>query len=109
MLRTRGFAPDQATAARRQPRAALAEPATDRVDQYGRLLRNVVRASDGLNVDVRLVAAGAAAPYFYHGRRGIYASRLEVLARRARAKRLGLWGVCPHIPYDPNHRVRTRR
>jgi len=40
----------------------LAESATDRVDQYGRLLRYVVRARDGLNVNVRLVAVGAAAP-----------------------------------------------
>src|SRR5205823_1897327 len=29
---------------------ALALPATDRVDQYGRLLRYVIRARDGLNV-----------------------------------------------------------
>ena len=41
------------------------EPASDRVDRYGRLLRYVVRARDGLNVNVRLVAVGAAAPYFY--------------------------------------------
>ena len=32
----------------------LPEPATDRVDQYGRLLRYVVRAKDGLNVNVQL-------------------------------------------------------
>jgi endonuclease YncB( thermonuclease family) len=38
------------------------EPATDRVDQYGRQLRYVVRVRDGLNVKLRLVAAGAAAP-----------------------------------------------
>jgi endonuclease YncB( thermonuclease family) len=42
----------------------FAEPATDRVDQYGRLLRYVVRASDGMNVNVRPVAVGAAALYF---------------------------------------------
>jgi micrococcal nuclease len=87
----------------------LAEPTTDLVDQYGRLLRYVVRVPDGLNVNVRLVAVGAAAPYFYQGRRGSYANRLEVLARRARAKRLGLWGACPHTPYDPYHGVQTRR
>jgi endonuclease YncB( thermonuclease family) len=38
------------------------EPATDRVDSYGRLLRYVVPLSDGLNVNIRLVAVGAAAP-----------------------------------------------
>ena len=63
-----------------------AEPATDRVDQYGRLLRYVVRVNGALNVNIRLVAVGAAAPYFYMGRRGRYAKRLELLAKRARAK-----------------------
>src|SRR6476619_2539271 len=43
----------------------LADPATDRVDRYGRLLRYVLRVSDGLNVNLRLVTVGAAAPYFY--------------------------------------------
>jgi endonuclease YncB( thermonuclease family) len=33
----------------------LPEPATDRIDQYGRLLRYVVRVSNGLNVNIRLV------------------------------------------------------
>ena len=59
----------------------LPEPATDRIDDFGRLLRYVVRAQDGVNVNVRLVALGAAAPYFYEGRRGKYASRLEILAK----------------------------
>ena len=39
----------------------MLEPASDRVDRYGRLLRYVVRASDGLNIILRLVAVGAAA------------------------------------------------
>jgi hypothetical protein len=30
----------------------------------------VIRVSDGLNVNLRLVARGVAAPYFYAGRRG---------------------------------------
>jgi hypothetical protein len=45
----------------------LAEPATDGVDQYGRLLRYVVRINGALNVNIRLVAVFAAAPYFLHG------------------------------------------
>ena len=85
------------------------EPATDRVDQYGRLLRYVIRAKDGLNVNVRLVAEGAAAPYFYDGRRGRFAARLEALAKRARALRLGLWGACLRTPYNPYAGVATRR
>jgi endonuclease YncB( thermonuclease family) len=84
-----------------------AEPATDRVDQYGRWLRYVVRASDGLDVNIRLVAVGAAAPYFYRGRRGRYATLLDTLARRARRLHLGLWGACPRTPYQPDANVDT--
>jgi micrococcal nuclease len=84
-----------------------AEPDTDSVDQYGRLLRYVTRARDGLNVNVYLVEVGAAAPYFYDGRRGRYAALLDRLARRARARRLGLWGACPGTPYAPDRRVST--
>ena len=78
----------------------LTEPATDRVDDFGRLLRYVVRVRDGVNVNIRLVAVGAAAPYFYAGRRGQYAARLERLAKHARAAHLGLVGCLPA------HRVR---
>ena len=85
------------------------EPATDRVDQYGRLLRYVVRANDGLNVNVRLVTVGAAAPYFYDNRRGTYANLLEARAKRARAKKLGLWRACPRTPYNPYAGIATRR
>ena len=85
------------------------EPATDRVDGYGRLLRYVVRASDGVNVNLHLVRLGAAAPYFYEGRRGRYAARLEALANRARTKKLGLWGACPRTVYDPYRGVDARR
>jgi endonuclease YncB( thermonuclease family) len=83
------------------------EPATDRTDRYGRLLRYVIRARDGLNVNVHLVRIGAAAPYFYDGRRGFYAAKLETLARSARARHLGLWGACPGTPYDPTRGVST--
>jgi endonuclease YncB( thermonuclease family) len=80
------------------------EPATDRVDRYGRLLRYVVRVRDGVNVNIRLVAVGAAAPYSYRHRRGKYANRLEALAKRARASKLGLWRACPRTPYNPTRR-----
>jgi endonuclease YncB( thermonuclease family) len=89
------------------PVRLLPEPATDRVDQYGRLLRYVIRVRDGLNVNIRLVAVGAAAPYFYRGRRGRYAGLLERLALRARARHLGFWGACPRTPYDPDAGVAT--
>jgi endonuclease YncB( thermonuclease family) len=84
-----------------------AEPATDRVDRYGRLLRYVIRARDGLNVNLYLVAHGDAAPYYYDGRRGRYAATLDRLARSARARKLGLWGACPGTPVDFDRGVDT--
>jgi micrococcal nuclease len=84
-----------------------AEPKTDAVDAYGRLLRYVFRVRDGLDVNVQLVRVGAAAPYFYDYRRGRYASLLVRLALRARARHVGLWGRCPGTPWDPNHGVST--
>ena len=86
----------------------LFEPTADRVDDFDRLLRYVVRL-DGVNVNLRLVALGAAAPYFYEGQRGMYAKRLEALAQRARARRLGLWGACPNTRYDPYSGIETHR
>lgn len=83
------------------------EPATDSVDSYGRLLRYVTRARDGLNINVKLVRIGAAAPYFYDGRRGRYAGLLVRLGLHARSRQLGLWGRCPDTPWDPNHGVST--
>jgi endonuclease YncB( thermonuclease family) len=83
------------------------EPKTDAVDAYGRLLRYVVRTRDGLDVNIQLVRVGAAAPYFFDYRRGRYAGELGRLARRARARDLGLWGRCPGTPWDPNHGVST--
>ena len=85
----------------------LGEPRTDAVDRYGRLLRYVVRVRDALVVNVQLVRVGAAAPYFYDGRRGRYAGLLLRLALRARAERLGLWGRCPGTTFDPDRRVST--
>ena len=76
----------------------FAEPATDAVDDYGRLLRYVLRVRDGLNVNVFLVERGDAAPYFYRGRRGRYARVLQRDALRARAARRGLWGACRQTP-----------
>ena len=101
-----------ATAKRLLPERArvrlVTEPATDRVDDFGRLLRYVVRVKDGVNVNLALVAVGAAAPYFYDGRRGRYASELEILAKSAKRKHLGLWGACPRTPYDPYRGIETR-
>jgi endonuclease YncB( thermonuclease family) len=91
------------------PVRLLADPALDRVDSYGRLLRYVVRARDGLNVNLALVRVGAAAPYFYSGDRGRFAAQLGKLALQARVARAGLWGACPGTPVDFERGVATRR
>ena len=81
------------------------DPRLDRVDRYGRLLRYVHRGTT--NVNVALVRAGAAAPYFYAGDLGRYATRLLADARAARAARRGLWGACPSTALDPYRQVDT--
>jgi micrococcal nuclease len=82
------------------------DPATTSSDDYGRLLRYVVR-QDGLNVNLRLVADGAAAPYFFDGARGMYADSLLQVGEAARAAGRGLWGSCPGTSLDPTHGVST--
>ena len=82
------------------------DPATSSTDAYGRLLRYVIR-DDGLNVNVKLVADGAAAPYFFDGARGLYADVLMRDAEAAQAAGKGLWGACPATRLEPDHGVST--
>ena len=79
----------------------------DRTDRYGRLLRYVKR--NGVNVNFELVRQGAAAPYFYRGERGRYASGLMRAAQGAKASRRGLWKACPATLLDPNSAITTGR
>lgn len=81
------------------------DPALDRVDRYGRILRYLGAA--GRNLNVELVRRGAAAPYFYRGERGAYAAVLLGGARAARAAKRGLWGACPGTPLDPLRAIET--
>jgi micrococcal nuclease len=82
-----------------------ADPALDRTDRFGRALRYVFRGTT--NVNVRMVAQGDAAPYFFDGERGRYAAGLERVALAARRSRLGLWGACPAAVYDPYRALDT--
>jgi micrococcal nuclease len=82
------------------------DPATSSSDVYGRLLRYVIRRG-GLNVNVRLVSDGSAAPYFFDGVRGRDAALLMRDAEAARSRGTGLWGACPGTALDPDHAVAT--
>jgi hypothetical protein len=84
------------------------EPATDRVDQYGRLLRYVVRVRDRLNVNVQLVRVGTAAPFLYRGRRGRFANLLARLALWAGDQARPVGTVPRHtLRADPRRQQRT--
>jgi len=62
-------------------------------DRYGRLLAYVYRARDGLLVNARLVADGAARTLAIAPNTGD-ATQLGALEARARAGGLGLWSAC---------------
>jgi micrococcal nuclease len=81
------------------------DPSLDGVDRYGRLLRYVRRGP--ANVNVELVRRGAAAPYFYRGDRGRYASELLRAAHMAQAAKRGLWKACPRTVLDPDRAIAT--
>lgn len=82
-----------------------ADPATDSVDQHGRLLRYVYLGKRNLNV--WLVERGHAMPYFYDGERGRHADELLRGAAAARAAGRGLWGGCPRAVLDPSRGAAT--
>ena len=81
--------------------ALIPDARLDRVDRYGRLLRYVFR--HGKNLNLALVARGAATVWFFAGERGRYATALLADARKARREHRGLWGACNAVwdPYGP--------
>lgn len=80
-----------------------ADPALDRTDRYGRLLRYVFRG--GRNINVAMVRRGAAAPYFYNGDEGRYSTQLYSLAVAAKSAHRGLWGACRATHLRPDEAV----
>jgi endonuclease YncB( thermonuclease family) len=81
------------------------DPRLDDRDRHGRLLRYV--RAHGVDVNLALVRAGAAAPYFYRGARGRHAEALLDAAAEARAARRGLWAACPSTRLEPGRAVAT--
>jgi endonuclease YncB( thermonuclease family) len=85
--------------------ALEADPAFDRADRYGRLLRYVWYR--GRNLNLRLVRDGSATVWFYGGDRGKYARPLLAASRAARTAHQGLWGACDAV-WDPYEAATTR-
>ncbi|MEX1357147.1 MAG: thermonuclease family protein [Gaiellaceae bacterium] len=83
------------------------DPKLDRVDRYGRLLAYVRKGRE--NVNVTLVARGAASVWFYERVRGRHASPLLRAAKSARGAKRGLWKACPGTRFDPLRAVDTGR
>ena len=101
----------KSTLARLLPRGARVslelDPRLDRVDRYGRLLAYVRKGRT--NVNLALVARGAASVWFYERVRGKYAGSLLRTAKEARAAKRGLWKACPGTRLDPMRAVETGR
>ena len=82
------------------------DPSLDQVDRYGRTLAYVKK--DGTNINLELVRLGAAAPWFFDGNRGRYATDLLEAVRDARRHHRGLWGVCPGTRFEPLRAVEAQ-
>ena len=75
------------------------DPISANIDQFGRDLRYVFVGK--LNINLKMVEIGAAAPYFYQGERGKYSIQLMKAAEKAKKNKVGLWGKCPNAKLDP--------
>ena len=78
---------------------------SDDKDIYDRELRYLFY--NNLNVNLELVKRGAAAPYFYQGEKGKYASELLQAAEEAKANKVGLWGACARAVLNPSAGIST--
>lgn len=81
------------------------DPVSGDIDKYKRLLRYVFLGKT--NINLKMVELGAAAPYFYNGERGKFATQLLKAAEKAKANKVGLWGKCPGAKLDPTRSLST--
>lgn len=77
----------------------------DQVDAYGRLLRYIFKGRTNINLE--MVKIGAATPYFYKRKFGMYSQELLAAAETARANKVGLWSACPGTKLDPYRALTT--
>ena len=78
---------------------------SDDIDQHGRILRYVMVGK--VNVNLKLVEIGAATPYFFKGEKGKYSVQLFKAAQDAKAKKIGLWKLCPNTKLDTSKGAHT--
>lgn len=83
----------------KSPITLESDSVSDDKDQFGRILRYVKVGK--VNVNLKLVEIGAATPYFYKGEKGKYSAQLLKAAQNAKAKKIGLWKMCPNTKLDP--------
>lgn len=83
----------------KSPVTLESDSVSDDKDQFGRILRYVKVGK--VNVNLKLVEIGAATPYFYKGEKGKYSAQLLKAAQNAKAKKIGLWKMCPNTKLEP--------
>lgn len=77
----------------KSPITLESDSVSDDKDQWGRLLRYVKVGN--INVNLRLVEIGAAAPRFFNGEKGKYSAVLLRAAQNARQRKLGSGKLVP--------------
>jgi endonuclease YncB( thermonuclease family) len=93
------------TLIRRQIVTFEPDPILDQVDRFGRRLGYLFIR--GTNVNLRMIELGAAAPYFYQGRRGTYSDKMQAAANDAVEMNRGLWKKCPGTKLRPYSALET--
>jgi endonuclease YncB( thermonuclease family) len=83
----------------KSPISLESDSVSDDKDKYGRILRYVKVGK--INVNLKLVEIGAATPYFYKSEKGKYSAQLLKAAQNAKAKKIGLWKMCPGTKLEP--------
>ena len=81
------------------------DPVSANIDQFKRDLRYVFVGK--MNINLKMVEIGAAAPLFYNGEKGKYWSQLLKAAEKAKKDKVGLWGKCPGTKLDPYKSLST--
>jgi endonuclease YncB( thermonuclease family) len=81
------------------------DPVSASFDRYGRALRYIFVGR--VNVNLEMVKQGAAAPYFYQGKKGIYAAAMLKAAQDAQYYKVGLWKECPGTQLMPTKAITT--